>query len=135
MRYLLDTHTWLWYVRGLELSQTMQRTLDTAYDGGDVYLSPISIWEAALKASRGRLALAEPSRAWLLEAVSTSAVNLAPFDLNVASECAELPATFHGDPADRILAATCRVQELVLLTRDHRLLSLAGQGYFAAEEV
>lgn len=135
MKYLLDTHTWLWFVKGVELSPSVQRTIDTACDRGDAFLSPISIWEIALKASRGQLVLPEPSRKWLLDAVSTSNVTLAPFDLYVAAACAELPITFHGDPADRILAATCRVQELTLLTRDYRLLSLAAQGVLSAERI
>ena len=67
--------------------------------------------------------------------VEGSVRNDSELDLHVAAACAELPPTFHGDPADRILAATCRVQELTLLTRDHRLLSLAAQGVLSAEKI
>ena len=135
MTYLLDTHAWLWLVSDVELDQTtLQRCRDAANEAA-LYLSAISLWEISLKASRGKLDIAVPVRSWLRLAVERSRVRMAGFDLEVACECADLPPSFHGDPADRILAATCRVQDLTLLTRDHQLLSLAAQGVFKAERV
>lgn len=135
MRLLLDSHAWLWLISDSELDgKTLQRCRDSAAVG-DLFLSPISLWEIALKANRGRLDIPPPVKPWLNQAVGKSRVSLATFNFEVACDCAELPANFHGDPADRILAATCRVHNLTLLTRDRMLLSLAAQGVFAAEEV
>jgi len=40
----------------------------------------------------------------------------------IAAEVARLPEDFHRDPADRIIAATCRVQRIPLLTADQGIL-------------
>ena len=135
MKLLLDSHTWLWLISDIELERDTFRTCREAAVEGKLYLSPISLWEIGLKASRGRLDLPALVQAWLQEAVRKSRVTLAPFDFQVACQCATLPPEFHGDPADRILAATCQVHELTLLTRDRMLLALASQGTFTAERV
>ncbi len=135
MKLLLDSHTWLWLISDIELERDTFQTCREAAVEGELYLSPISLWEIGLKASRGRLDLPAPVQGWLQEAVRKSRVTLAPFDFEVACQCATLPTDFHGDPADRILAATCRVHELTLLTRDRLLLSLAAKGVVAAERV
>ncbi len=88
-----------------------------------------------MKSSRGLLELPSPIREWLKLSVQASGVWMAPFDMNVAVECAELPPAFHGDPVDRILTCTCRVQGLTLLTRDAGLLKLAAKGVFRAERI
>ncbi len=135
MKYLLDTHAWLWFVLGKNLSTEAQQRCDKARRDEELYLSPISLWEIAMKASRGRIDLPSPVREWLKSGVHASGVWMASFDMHVAVECAELPPEFHGDPVDRILASTCRVQGLTLLTRDASLLKLAAKGIFRAERI
>jgi PIN domain nuclease of toxin-antitoxin system len=41
---------------------------------------------------------------------------------DIAAEIARLPATFHRDPADRIIVSTARVRDIPLFTRDRRIL-------------
>ena len=135
LSYLLDTHTWIWLSSGTDLSRETQRLCREASEVGDLFLSPISIWEAGLKASRGRFLVPLPVRAWLSKSFHDLGVTLSPFDFEVASDCADLPPDFHGDPADRILAATCRVRQLTLLTRDKSLLRLAEDGVFMAKAI
>jgi PIN domain nuclease of toxin-antitoxin system len=43
-----------------------------------------------------------------------------------------LPGTFHGDPADRIIAATAREHGFTVMTRDRLLLAYAAEGHLAA---
>ena len=135
LSYLLDTHTWIWLSSGVELTPETQYLCRNASQVGDLFLSPISVWEAGLKASRGRFVLPLPVRDWLRKSFLDSGVTLSPIDFDVALDCAELPSDFHGDPADRILAATCRVRRLTLLTRDKPLLRLAEEGVFQAQVV
>jgi PIN domain nuclease of toxin-antitoxin system len=45
-----------------------------------------------------------------------------PADHQPAIEAHRLPGRFHKDPADRLLAATARVNDLVLVTADERIL-------------
>ena len=135
MSLLLDTHVWLWLLSNTQLDKEVLQSCRLAASDGELYLSPMSLWEIALKASRGKLNIPSPVREWLRDAVDRSQVQLAPFNLSVACECAELPGTFHGDPADRILAATCRVNGFTLLTRDRPMLDLARSGVMRAKQV
>jgi PIN domain nuclease of toxin-antitoxin system len=48
-------------------------------------------------------------------------INWLPLSPEVALELTRLPARFHRDPADQLIAATARVHDLVLLTADERI--------------
>lgn len=130
---LLDTHTWFWTVTGdAKLRLPVRREIDRAYAANSLFLSPISLWELALKHSRGKLQLDRPLRPWLGNAIAVSGVQLMSIGVEIAASCAELPPAFHGDPADRIIAATARTEGLHLVTHDRKLLDLAKQGFFQA---
>ncbi len=132
-RLLIDTHIWLWIISEAPyIKSSVQEALESAAAEQSLYLSPISMWEVALKHSRGRLALDRPVRQWLAHASTIPGLQLAPITPAVAAESAELPPEFHGDPADRIIAATARSEGLTLVTHDKALLQLARQGCFRA---
>jgi len=84
-------------------------------------VSDISLWEIATLHALGRIRLALPLRDWLERAVAPPLVQLCGISPAVASEVAALPATFHRDPADRIIVATARVMGATLLTSDRRI--------------
>ncbi len=67
----------------------------------------------------GRLRLDRPLADWL--ALACLAVEVLPVSVAVAVEVATLPASFHRDPADRLIVATARVYGLPLLSRDGRI--------------
>ncbi len=128
---LLDTHVWLWLVFAEPfIKPPALEALELAAASNLLWVSPISMWEIALKHSRGKLYLDRPVRDWLVHAAAIPGLQLAPITPSIAAECAELPAAFHGDPADRILAATARSEGFTLVTHDKALISLARQDYF-----
>ena len=130
---LLDTHVWLWLVAGeASVKPSARAEIETSARADMLYLSPISMWEVALKHSRGKLALDRPIREWLAHAANLPGLQLAAITPAIAAECASLPEAFHGDPADRIVAATARAEGLRLVTHDKALLKLADRGLFQA---
>jgi PIN domain nuclease of toxin-antitoxin system len=130
---LLDTHSFFWLIGDdKSLGKAARRAIQEASVQNALYLSPISMWEIALKASRGRLQLDRPVRPWMRYALQLTRIQLSPITAEVACSCAELPPEFHGDPADRIIAATARTEGLRLVTHDKKLLDLARQGFFQA---
>lgn len=133
---LLDSHTFVWLANGdKRLGSEARRLIREAFRDDSLYLSPISLWEISLKASRGKMLLDRPLRPWMNDALRLTRAHLAPITPEIVLECAEVPAEFHGDPADRIIASTARVASLLLLTDDGKLLDLASKGYFRAQRI
>ncbi len=119
MKLLLDTHIWLWTVHdprrlGKRLLQELRN------EANELWLSPISTWEALTLHVKGRIHLNGDLKDWLARA--TAGTREAPLTHEIALAARELP--LHQDPADRILAATAQVLDLTLATADERLLGL-----------
>ena len=117
---LLDTHVWLWWLLGQpELTNKERDRLDAlAAAGTPPGLSAISLWEAQMLAAKGRLNVDAQLTHWLPTAAAQESVTLIPMDVAVILSLDNLPTTFHGDPADRIIVATARAHGLPLATRD-----------------
>lgn len=120
---LLDTHAWIWWVEGdRRLQRRARDTLDRLPADGRPYLSAISLCEVAMLVERGRVVFSVPLTEWLAAAAHPRSVRLVPISADIAAGTAALPATFHRDPADRLIIASCRALGLPLLTRDARIL-------------
>lgn len=121
VRLLLDTHVWIWaLLKPEELAADVAHELENP--GNELWLSPVSVWESLILAERGRLQLDAPAQLWVEEALSEFPLRDATLTraVAVASRSVDLP---HQDPADRFIAASALVNDLVLVTRDERLLS------------
>jgi PIN domain nuclease of toxin-antitoxin system len=120
VRLLLDTHIWLWSLREPQrLSLRVQRELrDT---NNELWLSPVSTWEASLLHARARLQLRVSYREWVAKATANLREAPLTHEIVVAAQELDFP---HRDPADRFLAATAGVLGLTLVTEDQRLLGL-----------
>lgn len=116
MRVLLDTHVFLWSVG---VSSRLTPAARAAVEGADeVYVSAVSIWEAAIKTGTGKLQV-DMSR--LNAAVDASGFLELYVTAEHAAFVAELPH-HHRDPFDRLLIAQAMTEPLVLLTADSALL-------------
>lgn len=120
MRLLLDTHIWLW---SLLEPERLGRRVAPALDDPDneIWLSPISTWEALMLIHRGRLEVTGDPVSWIDEALKAAPLREAPLTHPVAIESRRLRFK-DRDPADRFLLATARVYELTLVTADRRLV-------------
>lgn len=87
----------------------------------EVWLSPISVWEATLLIQKGRVRIDLELDEW----VAQSTVNTREAFLTNEIVLAAAMLQLHPDPADRLLAATAKVLGLTLVTADQRLLGLA----------
>lgn len=121
MKLLLDTHIWLWALLDPDrLAPRVRAALQSAEN--EIWLSPISVWEAYVLVERGRLAVNAPVAEWVERMVQAVPRREAPIthEVAIASRRLGLP---HQDPADRFLAATAQVYGLTLVTADQRLLA------------
>ena len=119
MRFLLDTHIWLWsLLEPKRLSRKVARELERP--GNELWLSPVSVWEVLVLSGRGRIALEGGAESWIKRALDAAPLREAPltYEVALATERIRLP---HRDPADRFLAATAMVYGLTLVTADGNL--------------
>lgn len=126
MNLLLDTHIWIWSkLEPKRLGKRVARELSSA--ANELWLSPVSVWEALALMQMGRIRVADPF-AWVERAAEQ--LREAPLTLEIVRVGLALPLS-HNDPADRFLAGTAKVLKLTLVTADSRLLGMAEFGSLA----
>ena len=119
MNLLLDTHIWIWSkVDPRRLGKRAAAELSDT--GNELWLSPVSVWEALALMQKGRIRVEDPI-AWVERAADQ--LREAPLTQEIVRTGFALSLP-HADPADRFLAATAKVLKLTLLTADQRLLGL-----------
>ena len=119
MKYLLDTHIWLWsLLEPDKLNENIVKVLKN--EDNELFISPITVWETMILAEKGRIELAPSPKEWINEALKRSPVKEAELSHSIAikSRCIELP---HKDPADRFIAATAWENDFILITEDEKL--------------
>lgn len=119
---LLDTHVWIWWMLGDPgLSRPEREALDDLPADGRPVISDISLWEFATLVDLGRIQIHGPVENWLQIAASPATVRIQPINPEIVAEMNRLPATFHRDPADRLIVATARFLKLPLATKDRKI--------------
>jgi PIN domain nuclease of toxin-antitoxin system len=120
LRFLLDTHIWLWSLH--DPSRLGKRVLEELSNPeNELWLSPISTWEALMLNAKGKIRLPADLSQWVAQA--TAPLREAPLTHEIALAARQLPLP-HSDPADRFLAATAQTLHLTLVTADQNLLGL-----------
>src|ERR1700685_3402049 len=117
---LLDTHVWVWAVENDPLLK--QRYIEILEQNPDTLLiSAASLWEVSMLVAKGRMKTRYPLKEWFDFATSTFGIAILPLTPDVAQEAYELPGKFHEDPADRLIVATARIHDCLLLTEDTKI--------------
>ena len=128
--YLLDTCAVIWIANGDPLREPAASGLREAYaDGGTLAVSPMTAWEVAMLASKGKIALSLAPEVWFARFCALPGVTLAELPPKVLIESCGLPGAPPADPVDRILAATARAFGYTLVTRDRHLLTYGEEGH------
>jgi PIN domain nuclease of toxin-antitoxin system len=129
-RLLLATHILLWFAAGDPRAGPATRgAISQAAAAGELHLAAISTWEVAMLVAKGRLALTQDVGDWLGQALHHLGMQLQPLSVEIAVASTRLPGELHGDPADRLIAATARVLDATLVTVDEKLLAYAAAGH------
>ncbi len=121
MKYLLDTHVWIWSQEDPNRlgARTRRLLLDSAQQH---FVSAISTLEIARLIDRGFLQLKHRFSEW--KDLSLGQLQAGTIDVTheIAWEAYNLPGKFHSDPADRVLVATARLNRFTLMTADDLIL-------------
>jgi PIN domain nuclease of toxin-antitoxin system len=129
---ILDTHAWIWYVNGnAELSKLARKKINEAINNNRAYLAAISLWEIAMLELKGRITLEMPYFEWINQSIKLTKIHISPLTPAIAAESRHLPGTFHGDPADKMIVATARCENHMLITRDSKILDYSRDKYIS----
>ena len=130
---LLDTCAALWLAADAPLTDAARDAVFRALEAGiAIQVSPVTAWEIGLMARKGRFRSSLSPQRWFERLCALPGVAVCALDANILLASSFLPGELHGDPADRMMAATAREHGFTLVTRDRALLDYADQGHLAA---
>jgi PIN domain nuclease of toxin-antitoxin system len=116
MNYLLDTHTFLWFINDdTSLSSTAKALIEVPEN--TIYLSVASIWEMAIKVSLDKLEMPSPFPDFIDEQLDENTIVL----LNIRTVHTGIVATLpfhHRDPFDRLIIAQSKVEDIPIIGKD-----------------
>ena len=123
MRYLLDTHVFLWMAADPDkLSRRVRQIV--AQKNSLLHMSAASGWEIAVLRHLGRLHLPDEPERFVPEAMQELHVAPIPIGFSTAIAAAGLPL-IHRDPFDRIIIAEAQKQKMTVLTKDAKFSAYA----------
>ena len=122
MILLLDTHVWLWAVEAPDKLGPRTNALLLKL-GNDRLISAISVLEIARFCLDERVIFSVSPKMWIEESARDLRLQHVDVDYLISVEAFSLPEPFHRDPADRVLVATARSHQAILLTADERILA------------
>lgn len=115
MRYLIDTHIFIWWMeRSSRLSKDIFDLLNNPQN--KVFLSAASIWEIVIKKAKKKLKTPKDVEGGI------KASGFIPINIEMLHvlEVEKLPI-YHNDPFDRILISQARVENLTFITSDKKI--------------
>ena len=115
MRYLLDTHVWLWMLMDSPSLGPITRERLSSPDAQRI-VSAVSFAEVAIKHALGKLPL--PYSVERLKLLGR--FEMVSFDVDSALQLAYLPSV-HKDPFDRMLVAQAKSTGMVLVSADEKV--------------
>ena len=115
MQFLLDTHTFIWFINGD--SSLPNKIIDEIKNlKNHCFISIASIWEIAIKCKLNKLSLnADFNR--ILDFLDQNQIEILPISFDHIVKLNELDF-HHRDPFDRILIAQGISENLTILTKD-----------------
>ena len=116
MRFLLDTHTFIWFVTDSpRLSTRVKELIEDEYN--EKLLSTVSIWEMAIKHSVGKLNFGVPFPKFIEQQIQLNSLDLLPIEISHINAVSILEF-YHRDPFDRLLISQALVENIPILSVD-----------------
>lgn len=130
---LLDTHVLVWGVEENDyLGPYALAAIDRELNVASAKISAIGPWEIAMLVEKGRLLLRRELSDWMSAVQALEGLEIVALTPDIAVESVRLPGSFHADPADRIIVATARVLDAILITADRTILAYSEAGHVGA---
>ena len=129
-RYLLDTCALIYLAHDEPVSIVAGNTLrDLPPFSSSVFVSAFSAWEIGILVGKGRMNITKRPVVWFDDVVNKMGARVAEVSTSILVASSFLPEPIHSDPADRILIATARENDLTIITRDRAILAYGAAGH------
>ncbi len=114
---VLDSHVVHWW--SAEPNRISPVAAKAISDADELAVADITWFELAWLARHERIVVSIPIASWLQQLAAQ--VRTIPVTPSIATTAVNLPSSFPGDPADRLIYATAIEQGWPLITKDDRL--------------
>lgn len=122
---VLDTNALIYdALQPRRLTPLASRAIEAASENGELACSNISLWEIAMLVAKKRLDPGAELTRFLHDMIQARALRVLPITPEIAA-FSQSPQFSHGDPADRIIAATALYHHARLVSADAGLKKLA----------
>jgi PIN domain nuclease of toxin-antitoxin system len=119
MKYLLDTHVWVWWnMQPKKLSRKARAAIENTERYAEILLSAVSPWEFCRLLEKERIGISCAPEERMSEALRMPKLRLVPLTPTIAYRSTILPQPFREDPADRIIVATAREENATIISKD-----------------
>ena len=108
------------------LSKKAKAAIAQADDAGTVACCDISLWEIAMLVSKKRLDPGTNTQEFIQLVLAARKIDVIPITPEIAAKSALSEFCPHGDPADRIIAASTIIHKAKLVTSDRKLATVTG---------
>lgn len=108
------------------LSKKATAAIAQADAAGRLACCDISLWEIAMLVAKGRLDPGTNAQDFIQLALAARKMVVLPITPEIAAKSALAEFCPHGDPADRIIAASTMIHKAKLVTSDRKLATVAG---------
>ncbi len=116
MKYLLDTHVFLWFsIDNPALSGKAKAIIESP--DNEIYLSAAVVWEISIKLKIGKIKLRIDLDTFIANSIQKYYFMPLPITIPHTIQIYNLP-DIHQDPFDRILIAQSQVEDISLITSD-----------------
>ena len=124
---VLDTHVLIWWIENpAQLSPKARRAIAKDSLENGIIVSSVSALEIATLVRRNRLHLAVSVDLWLANVQRLPELHFEPVTAEMAQIAGSIGDGLHGDPVDRLIAATAVVLNAPLVTADTKLREYKG---------
>lgn len=117
MKYLLDTHVFVWiFIEPSRFSPQAREFLEDV-ESNRFFLSDVSAWEASIKYGLGKLKLPEKPEDFFSSRVRQAEYRHLRIDLRHVTRVDSL-SRIHGDPFDRLLISQATIEDMTIISND-----------------
>lgn len=126
MKYILDTHVFIWYAEGdNKLSLKAKKLIDNVHDNDELFISMASVWEMTIKISLGKLVFHRPFKEIFEEQIVLNNYQLLDIKVKHTEKIISLPF-HHKDPFDRLIIAQSLTENIPVISIDNNFPKYSG---------